>query len=321
MITKKTSLPVKFCGANNMGRISIVFFGSGPVAAKSLVFLAENFDIEAVITKPRAAHHKGSVPVLETCEKLAIDQVLTAASKQEVSKIVSEHKFVSRLGVVIDFGIIIDKDVIDSFDLGILNSHFSLLPELRGADPITFAVLSGQPQTGVSLMLINEKMDEGDLLAQGIYDLPKDVTTPRLTDDLIDLSDALLKEFIPLYVDGKVQPAPQLEATILGSVTPTYSRKLSKQDSVLDFSKTADELEREVRAFLEWPRSRANIGATEVIITKAHVNKISGVPGTLLIDNKQLGFHAVEGTLMIDELIPSGKKAMPASAFLAGYRV
>ncbi len=301
--------------------MKIVFFGSGPVAAKSLKFLAENFEIEAVITKPRPAHHKGSVPVLDVCENIKSARVLCATSKQEVTDIFSEHKFESRLGLVIDFGIIIDQKVIDAFELGIINSHFSLLPEWRGADPISFSILSGQARTGVSLMLINDKMDEGELIAQGEYELPDDIATPELTNDLIDLSDALLQEFIPLYASGKVQPASQLDATIADNTEPTYSRKLTKADSILDWKKPAYVLEREVRAFHEWPRSRTKIGMTEVIITKAHVIDGSAVPGTMYIENKQIGIHASEGILILDSLIPAGKKEMSGSAFLAGHQV
>lgn len=298
-----------------------VFFGSGPVAARSLELLSAHCQIEAVITKPRPAHHKGSVPVLETCEKLGFEHVFTVSNKAELSALLSEHKFESRFGVVIDFGIIIAQDVIDSFELGIINSHFSLLPEWRGADPITFSILSGQPRTGISLMLINAAMDEGDLLAQADYDLPLTITTPELTHDLIDLSDQTLRTILPEYLSGNVQPAPQLDVTIADSHEPSYSRKLTKQDSILVFQKTAAELEREVRAFVEWPRSRATIGGTDVVITRAHVLDISGMPGTLWLDGKQLGVHCASGTLVIDRLIPSGKKEMDAASFLAGYKL
>lgn len=302
-------------------RVQVVFFGSGPVAAKSLELLREHCDVEAVITKPRPEHHKGDVPVLEACDKLGIERILTVSNKRELSDLFSEQKFESRLGVVIDFGIIINQDVIDTFPLGIVNSHFSLLPQWRGADPITFAILSGQSRTGISLMLINDKMDEGKLLAQADYDLSADANTQQLTADLIELSDHTLREILPLYTAGKINPADQLEATIADSGKPSYSRKLSKDDSLLDFNKTAAELEREVRAFIEWPRSRTTIGGTDVIITKAHVADINGTPGTLWLNGKELGIHTADGTLVIDTLIPSGKKEMTAAAFLAGYKL
>src|SRR4051812_40975768 len=129
---------------------SIVFFGSGPVAARSLELLAEHCTIEAVITKPHPAHHKEPFPVLQVAEKLGA-KVFTPVGKAEVSELFKTRPVTSKLGIVIDYGFIINQDVIDYFPLGIVNSHFSILPELRGADPITFAILSGQEMTGVSL--------------------------------------------------------------------------------------------------------------------------------------------------------------------------
>lgn len=290
---------------------TIVFFGSGPIAAESLRLLVESFDIEAVITKPRAEHHKGAVPVLELCEELGLT-AYTPASKAELSALFGGKPFTSKIGVVIDYGIIINKDVIDYFPFGIVNSHFSRLPEWRGADPITFAILSGQKQTGVSLMIINEKMDEGLILAVGIMNLSDDITTPVLTHDLIGLSNGLLKEELPRYVRGETEllEQDQIHKVIPDyPVTPTYSRKLTKDDGVLDFTKPAEVLEREIRAFTEWPKSRTTINGIDVIVTKAHA---APEPTALALDTS-------DGYLCIDKLKPAGKKEITAQEFLNGY--
>ena len=292
---------------------TIVFFGSGPVAAASLKLLAQDFEIEAVITKPQPEHHKNTFPVLAVAEELRI-KVFTASTKQDMSQLFATQPVTSKLGVIIDHGLIVDQDVIDYFPLGIVNSHFSLLPKWRGADPISFSVLNGDQETGVSLMVIVKELDEGDLIAQQTITLADDVTTPVLTDQLIQLSNQMLVETLPKYVNQQLQPYPQ------PSGEPTYSRKLTKEDSVLDWTKTATVLEREIRAFTGWPRSRTKIGDKDVIITDAHVADLSGEPGNLLIDGKEFGIYCSEGALMIDKLIPAGKKEMPASAFLAGYR-
>jgi methionyl-tRNA formyltransferase len=170
---------------------TIVFFGSGPVAAESLKLLAEDFNIEAVITKPKPAHHTGIFPVIEVADKFGI-KILYTKNKVELSDLFSTKPVKSLVGLVIDHGILIGQDVIGYFPLGIINSHFSLLPEWRGADPISFSILSGQKRTGISLMLINQDLDEGPLLAQSEYLLSPDITTPELTDDLINLSHQTL---------------------------------------------------------------------------------------------------------------------------------
>lgn len=302
----------------------IAFFGSGPVAAESLRLLAEDFEIEAVITKPRPPHHKGSVPVLELAEQLNIT-TFAAVNKKELDALFADRPVRSRLAVLIDFGIIVSQDVIDYFELGIINSHFSLLPEWRGADPIAFSILSGQQKTGVSLMLLTAGMDEGPILAAGEYDLPSDITTPQLTADLIQLSHQLLLSVLPEYVAGNATAISQEQsAALLGiGAKPTFSRKLTKEDGLLDFTKPAAVLEREIRAFAEWPKSRTTLGGIDCVVTAAHVEATaaSEAPGSLELDSgsKKLAVHCADALLVIDKLKPAGKAEMPVTAFLAGY--
>lgn len=308
-------------GLDNRSQISdlgedkpkVVFFGSGPVAAKSLELLSKNFEIEAVVTKPKPAHHHGNFPVLDIAESLSIP-IKTVTNKTELDRLIDTKPFESQVGVLIDFGIIVSQKAIDYFPLGIVNSHFSLLPEWRGADPITFSILSGQKQTGVSLMLLVEKMDEGPLIACGIQEIAEDDTTPSLTEKLINLSDSLIKKELPLYLNGETKAFSQREMAKLIPDYPTntdYSRKLTKEDGRIDLSKTAEFLEREVRAYIDWPKSYTSIAGKDVIITKAHVSET--------IDPSELGLKTAVDFLIIDTLKPAGKKEMTAREFLAGY--
>lgn len=293
---------------------SIVFFGSGPVAAACLELLAQHTQIEAVITKPKPPHHRGEFPVIKTAERLNMP-IYTVSGKQSLSDLIGSHQFKSIVGVLIDFGIIVSQNVIDSFELGIINSHFSVLPEWRGADPISFSILSGQPSTGVSLMLLVEKMDEGPLLAFSEHTLSGKETTSQLTDALIDLSDAMLKEYLPMYLAlGNTFPQ-----TLTGRDV-SYSRKLQKDDGIIDWHKPAIQLEREIRAYAEWPKSRCILAGKDVVITAAHVAKQQGQIGQIFFDNTQLGIYCGVDALIIDSLKPAGKNEMTASAFLAGYR-
>lgn len=293
---------------------TIVFFGSGPVAAESLRKLTSNFKIEAVITKPKPAHHRGESPVLDVAEEFDI-QILTAANKQELSGLIARKKLNSRLAVLVDFGIIVAQDVIDYFPLGIVNSHFSLLPEWRGADPITFAILSGQPKTGVSLMIIDAGMDTGKLLTQKGLAISKDETTATLTKKLIKLSDELLSVYLPSYTNSRIRPRSQPHQD-----RATYSRKLTKEDGVLDWQKPAAQLEREIRAFIEWPKSRTKIAGKEIVVTKARISDASGQPGKIEVRGKDIIVFCGENALIIERLKPAGKNEMTSEAFLAGHR-
>lgn len=290
---------------------SVVFFGSGPVAAKSLRLLLNHREVEAVITKPTT---------LKMMSAIAKNiPVYTVSSKVELENLLDERGFISPLGVLIDFGIIVSKNVIESFEYGIINSHFSLLPEWRGADPISFSILSGQKKTGVSLMLIDEGMDTGKILVQKSLPIEVNETTPALTNRLIALSDSLLSEYIPRYIVRDITPRNQPHPD-----RATYSRKLTKDDGILDFTKPAVELEREIRAFIEWPKSRTEIAGKDVVITKAHTVPSIGIddkPGDITAVNEAglIMIATTTGSLCIEELKPAGKRAMSAKAFLAGY--
>lgn len=282
-----------------------VFFGTGPVAAACLELLLRHTTVEAVVTKPRPVHHKGRVPVLEVAEKHQL-RVVTVTDKKSVDEALAEQQFTSSYAILIDFGIIISRRAIDMFPRGIINSHFSLLPKLRGADPISWAIANGDKKTGVSLMLVDEGMDTGKLLTSRSVPVSKHETTPELTERLITLSDTLIQEYVPQYLEGTLLPKNQPHPD-----RATYSRKLTKADSVIDWSKTAHEIDQEIRAFIGWPGSKTMLGSVEVIITKAHVTT---VPTPLA---KECG----KGTfLAVDRLKPVGKKEMPVEAFLAGYK-
>jgi methionyl-tRNA formyltransferase len=289
---------------------SFVFFGSGPVAAENLSQLTEHFLIEAIITKPSTEHEIRSL--------VTSTPIYTVTDKQELDQLFKEKTFSSPVGVLIDFGIIVSSHVIHAFKKGIVNSHFSLLPQWRGADPITFSILSGQDSTGVSLMLLVEKMDEGPILAQSVLSMTGRETTPDLTRSLIQLSTTLIKNNLTPYVDGSLLPREQKDSNI------SYSRKLTKADGNIDWNKPAEQIEREIRAFIDWPKSYTNLGLVDVTITRAHVceNAPSNrTPGTIMVSEDKKHFSVIcgSGSLCIDTLKPSGKKEMSCSAFLAGY--
>lgn len=306
----------------------IVFFGSGPVAAESLRQIAREVDveIEAIITKSSTLKEMSAV--------LPDASIYSVNTKSELDDLVDARNFESNLGILIDFGIIVSQKVIDSFELGIINSHFSILPQWRGADPITFAILSGQKKTGVSLMLLVAAMDEGPILAQGIYNIKENETTPKLTSSLIKLSTSLLRDTVPAYISdlshpktGKKVVARSQEEVNKMCETPvetSYSRKLTKNDGILDFNKPAEVLEREIRAFIEWPKSRTTIADKDVVITKAHAVPSNGVderPGdiTPVRESGLIMVATSNGWLCIESLKPAGKNEMSAKAFLAGY--
>lgn len=291
----------------------IVFFGSGPVAAASLDNLYNNYDVEMVITKNRPPHHKDPAPVEVFAQNNGL-QIKFADTKNELEEIIIPLKLSSNCGIVIDYGVIISSKVINYFDKGIVNSHFSLLPEWRGADPISFALLSGQTKTGVCLMTIDEGMDTGAIIASQSINIDTKDTGLELTEKLVKLSDSLINTKLPEYILDNLKPLPQPNKLV------TYSIKLQKQDGKLDWQKPATVLEREVRTYKDWPKSRCKFGDIDLTITNAISSDIILDEGKILItDDKKIFIGCGVGSLQILELKPAGKNNMNISAFLNGY--
>ena len=293
----------------------IIFFGSGPVAAESLSFLSNNFEIDCVITKRKTPFFKGVPPVEKLAKSIGIN-VEFADNKSELETLVlnmEKHD----LGIVIDYGVIISSRTISHFKHGIINSHFSILPEWRGADPITYSLLSGQKKTGVSLMSIDSGLDTGPLYATSEINLSESETNQSLTSRLIGLSNDLLKEYIPkiLLNDAPARPQP------LNRIT-TFSRKLSKDDGLIDSKKTATELLREIKAFDGWPKSSMILpGNISVIILEAQFNEVQLKSGDVVITNDNtILLGTKKNSIEITKLMPVGKREMLTKDFLNGYK-
>jgi len=226
--------------------------------------------------------------------------------------------FGASAAVLIAYGKIVPRAVLDLFPDGIVNIHPSLLPRHRGSAPIENTILDGDRQTGVSLMRLSAKMDTGPLYDQKTVALNGTETKQHLVDRLSAIGVDMVLEHLPKIIDSTAKPTPQTGAA-------TYDRLITKTDGRIDWSKPADRLEREVRAFLEWPKSYTKLGDKEVIITGSHavlVNNPGVKPGDIeILKEGVLTVQCGVGYLCIDKLIPAGKQEMSAAAFLAGYRL
>ncbi len=297
--------------------ISTVFFGTGEVSLDTLVGIADHVKIEAVITKPDLVTSSGrtvSPKVKDWAEQNAVP-CFQPGNKAELAALCEQESFDSPIGLVVDYGIIIPSSVIQSFRKGILNSHFSLLPKWRGADPITWTILGGDTQTGVTIMLVDEGMDTGDILAQQTIALNPDETVASLTPKLVNLSNDMLITTIPGYIGGDITPQPQ------NHDAATYSTKITKEMGELKPSEfTAAELERQIRAYQGWPGSYLTIHNTLLTIKNARVSKETTPIGGLHWQNHTLLLGCKQGSLEITLLQPAGKKPMDAAGFVNGYK-
>jgi methionyl-tRNA formyltransferase len=290
-----------------------VFFGSGPVAAKSFQTLRNDFNFSYVVTKTTTSQFFEPYITDET--------VIKADNRQQVDDFVTTNVTNESLGILIDFGVIISQTTIDKFSNGIINSHFSLLPNLRGADPITQAILRGHKQTGVSLMVLDTGLDTGDIIAQSTLELTDEMYADETTDILVDISNAMLKEFIPMQINGDIVAIPQ--DTL--SNKSTYANKTLKADGVIHTTDTAYDIDRKVKAYQGWPGAKLNISSDlQVTIERGNIYSAQSTINAGDIKQeptkKSLLFGTPEGAYEILQLKPNGKKSMTAEAFLAGYK-
>ncbi len=219
-------------------------------------------------------------------------------------------------GILVAYGKIIPQSVIDIFPKGIINIHPSLLPRHRGPTPLESVVLDGSKLTGVSVMSLAKEMDAGPIYAQSEIELEGTESKQDLADVLLEIGSEMLLEVLPGILRGSIVALPQ------DSGAATYDKLIAKTDGNLDPAKPAVELEREIRAYLKWPKSRMTLAGKEVVITKAHVLEATEPdhePGQAFVSGKELHIQTSDGVLVVDTLKPAGKAEMPAPAFLAGY--
>lgn len=290
---------------------TLVFCGSGPVAARSLINLISNFDVAKVITKSKPPYHKDLAPVEQLAKEKNIP-ISFANNTAELKVITNQLDKACHL-IVIDFGIIFSQSITNNFKGKIVNSHFSLLPEWRGADPITYSLLSGQKQTGVSLMVVDYSLDTGRLIEKTNVEIKQSDTNRSLTKKLTNASNELINKSLSLYMEGKITAVPQPSCPV------TYSKKINKSDAWLNFKKPATVLQREIKSYHGWPGSKCKIGHIEVLVTKAKVCTKKIKPDELFIKDRSMLIGCKTDSLQILELKPLSKNKMTVAEFLNGY--
>lgn len=223
-----------------------------------------------------------------------------------------EHE--SNLAVLAAYGRIIPQSVLDQFPLGIINVHPSLLPAYRGPTPVEQAMLDGVAKTGVSIMQLSAGMDEGPIYKQKTFLLRGNESKMELATKLQALGAELLIEVLPQIANGKLKPRKQPHPT-----RATYSHLIRKENGAIDWTKPAERLEREVRAYSDWPKSYATLADKDVVLTKARVVTGTGKPGEHTVIGKDLIVFCGQDALLIERLKPAGKNEMTSEAFISGY--
>ena len=296
----------------------IVFMGSPDFAAISLRALAQKFNIVGCVTQPDKRAGRGkklfSPPVRILADELDIPTIQPRRIKDEEA-MDALRRLSPDLIVVAAYGQILRPELLALPRYGCVNVHGSLLPRWRGAAPVQAAILAGDTETGITIMLMDAGIDTGEMLSKRAIPIEKYDTAETLFDKLAPLGAELLVETLPKYLSGEILPEKQPEEGA------SYAKMLKKADGELDFSKTAEELERQIRAFNPWPSSFFEWEGTRIKVHRAKVDtgKSAGIGKQVKIE----GVPAIgtsEGNLLLEQIQPAGKKSMTGKSFLAGGR-
>ncbi|MDP1634564.1 MAG: methionyl-tRNA formyltransferase, partial [Gallionellaceae bacterium] len=272
----------------------------------------------AVLTQPDRPSGRGMQLVASPVKQLAqqhgvpVLQPATLKSEQVQQEIAALNADVM---VVAAYGLILPKAVLQLPRYGCLNIHASLLPRWRGAAPIQRAILAGDSETGITIMQMDEGLDTGDMLLKKSCPISADDTAGTLHDKLAELGAQGIVEALREHENGKLHPVKQ------DSGNATYAAKLNKGEAQVDWTKSATELERNVRGYFPFPVVSTQSGETPIRILKASAGEGKpATPGTVLaIDKDAIHVACGNGVLALKVLQKAGGKALPAAQFVQGF--
>ena len=216
------------------------------------------------------------------------------------------------------YGQIIPKEILVLPKFGALNIHPSLLPKYRGASPIQTAILNGDKETGITIILMDEKMDHGDIVASSKFKVQSSkITYNELSEKLADLGADLLIKTLPNWIEGKIKPRPQDHSKA------TFTKIIKKEDGKINWNKSAEEIERMIRALDPWPGIFTFWNNKQLKILQANCTSLNDVHKKVgevfLTNDKKLAIKTGNGILILKQVQLEGKRMMPAKDFLNGH--
>jgi methionyl-tRNA formyltransferase len=306
--------------------MKIVFFGTPSFSVPFLEHLIRDPEIEVVgvVTQPDKPSGRGGDVTPPPVKVMAEDAVIpffqpsSLKTDQHIGKLLTELN--ADFFVVVAYGKIIPKAILDIPKRGCINVHPSLLPRHRGPSPMQWTIAQGDSTTGITIMLLDEGMDTGPLLASEHVTIDAEETYTSLLHKVHEIGPRLLVETLKRFERGEIIPLKQNEAHA------TLTRLLEKEDGHVAWSQTMADIDRKHRAYSEWPGSwmcwerKKGVCLRLKIISMRPVDFVVDVPrGMATVKEGRLFIDCANGTLEILEIQPEGKPKMKASAFIAGY--
>ena len=297
--------------------VKIVFMGTPLFSVPILEALIENYNVIAVVTQPdRISNNKVLEPAIK---KIAESHNIKVLQPVKVRK---EYQEILDLNpdmiITCAYGQIIPKELLDFPRYGAINIHASLLPKLRGGAPIHHAIIDGYDKTGITIMYMNEKMDEGDIILQSSTSISLDDTTETLHDRLSIMGRDLILDAIPKIVSGNINRIKQ------NGKDATYGYNISREDEKIDFNKTRYEIFNQIRGLNSYPGAYTIFNNKILKVWKSEIgsnnyfNKKNGEIVCLYDDG--IGVKCLDGEIILKEVQLEGKKKQCAKDFINGHR-
>jgi methionyl-tRNA formyltransferase len=300
--------------------VRVVFFGTPEFAVPPLeALLGEGFDVVAAVTQPDKPQGRSRSTALPPPVKLAAQAEDVPVLQPERP---SDADFVARIralapdvGVVVAYGHILKPDLLAVPRRGMINVHPSLLPELRGAAPVEWAILNGLERTGVTIMLMDAGLDSGPILHQIPHHIDPEVTGGELSEHLSEMGAQALVEALALLETDGLKPRPQ------DHERATYASKLTRELARIRWTDPADRVARVIRALDPKPGAWTELDGREVKLFGARVVEGEGQPGEVRTTDDGLRITTGNGALLVDEVQPAGKPRMTAADWVRGRGV
>jgi len=299
--------------------IKIIFIGTSEFALPSLekIFNNKKIKILRIITQPDRKSGRALILTPPPIKLAALKyQLIVWQPEKIISCLEKIRELVPDLIVLISYGQIIPKEILSIPKYGIINLHASLLPKYRGAACLQGPILAGDRESGVTIIKIDGNIDTGSIIKQARLKMSQDETTASLHDKLAVLGASLLIPAIFDYINGKIKPAPQ------DNKSASYYKKLKKEDGQIYWGKSAQEIDRFVRAMYPWPEAFTYLENKFLKIIK--VGKIIKVnnylPGELFLYNKKLAVQCGRNAIIIERLQISGRQETAALDYLYGHK-
>ena len=295
----------------------IVFIGTGEIGVPALrALLKSEHHVVAVVTQPDKPAGRAQLieptPMKKTVTTANV-QVLQPPRIKDPQAIEEIRALTPDVIVVMAYGQILPRDVLEIPKIASLNLHASLLPRWRGAAPIQAAIAVGDRETGITVMYMDEGLDTGDILLQRTIDILPDDTGGSLQDRLAQIAPEALLESLRMLEKNSAPRIPQDNAQA------TWAPKLKREHGRIDWSEMAEAIERKIRAFNPWPGAFMEISGRNLKIFSASVVDLSGEPGEILKSENELVIAAGKGALLLGEVQLEGKRKMSAAEFLRGH--